>query len=173
MDASFVIIPPKKELTRGLPIIFLAGPIQGTWNWHRGAVETLRSAGYRGWIASPRSTTLEDTAVLADREEQIDWEHHHIRKALLKGVIMFWLAKEREHDPERSYAQTSRFEIGWVFGHRMHDERAKIVVGIEDGFSGARYIRRTFGKYAPDVPIFGTLDDACKESIRLSAWKNK
>jgi len=171
MDDPIVILPPRKELTRGLPIIFLAGPIQGTWNWQREATATLTSAGYRGWIASPRPTTLSDEASLPDYHEQIGWEHHHIRKTLLKGVVMFWLAKESAHDPDRSYAQSSLFEIGWVLGHRMHDPRAKIVIGIEEGFSGARYVRRTFEKYAPEVPIFDALADTCKETVRLSSFK--
>jgi hypothetical protein len=79
---------------------------------------------------------------------------------------LFWLAAEAEHDCTRSYAQTSRFELSeWKIRHER--DGVRLVVGIEDGFSGARYILRRFGQDCPAVPIVRTLEDACELASKL------
>ena len=57
-------------------------------------------------------------------------------------VVMFWLPLEAQHVEGRSYAQTSRFELGEWLGRTDFNRRAgkTAVVGIEDGFPGKSYI---------------------------------
>ena len=162
MSEKRVYIPPEYAET-DMPIIFLAGPIQGTSDWQTHAIEIIHSLGPDAQIASPRRPIF-------DRDEdysvQINWETHHLRNAASNGVIMFWLAKETEHNPERAYAQTSRAELfEWKVRHER--DKVKLVVGIEDGFSGARYIRHRFSQDCPDVPILDSLEETCRTIFEI------
>ena len=103
--------------------------------------------------------------------EQVDWETYQLRKAGKTGIIIFWLAKENEHICERAYAQTSRFELGeWKTKHEL--QKTGLVVGIEPGFTNAKYIMRRFSQDCPDVPICSTLEDTCKKAVELALLKS-
>lgn len=157
-----ILLPPKSKEISG-PIIFLAGPIQGTEDWQEKAIAIIHHLKADLWIASPRRTYLPGTFIY---DEQVDWETQYLRRAGANGVILFWLAKEKEHDHSRAFAQTSRFEIAeWKTRHER--DGAKLVVGIEGGFSGARYIKQRFSQDCPDVPFCSTLEDTCKKAIEL------
>jgi len=89
-----------------------------------------------------------------------------LRQAGKLGVILFWLAKEETHNHERAFAQTSRFVLAeWKLRHER--DGAKLVIGIESGFTNERYIRRRFSQDCPDVAIEATLPDTCRAAIRL------
>ena len=80
---------------------------------------------------------------------------------------MFWLAKEFEHNCKRAYAQTTRFELAeWKMRHEY--EGAKLVVGVEEGFTGAKYIKRRFPQDCPEVPLCSTLEETCREAVKLA-----
>jgi len=99
--------------------------------------------------------------------EQVDWETHYLRRAGKDGVVFFWLAKEFKHQCDRAYAQTSRFELGeWKVRHER--DGAKLVVGIEEGFTNARYIRRRLMQDCPDVGVCGTLETTCLQAAQLA-----
>jgi len=152
--------PP--EYAERKPIIFLAGPIQGTDDWQQRAIEIIHQLNPEIVIASPRRSNFGSNT---DYGEQVDWETHHLRQAGENGVIMFWLAKETEHNPERAYAQTTRAELfEWKVRHER--DSAKLVIGIEDGFSGAKYIRRRFAQDCPDVPIVDSLPETCRQALQ-------
>lgn len=148
------------------PIIFLAGPIQGAANWQEKAIFHLSSAPFP-YIANPRRNIKwrgEFSPAMYD--EQVDWETHHLRLAAKQGVILFWLANEYKHRCERAYAQTTRFELGeWKIRHER--DGVKLVVGIDDNFSGKRYIQRRFPNDCPDVPLCLTLEETCKRALEL------
>jgi len=79
---------------------------------------------------------------------------------------MFWLAKESRHFCERAYAQTTRFELGeWMVRHQYED--AKLVVGIESGFTNEFYLKHRIGKDCPRIPICSTLQETCKRTVEL------
>src|SRR5262249_16091029 len=141
------LTPPAYRDIHG-PLIFLAGPIQGAPDWHDRAIALLAAVPALH-IASPRRPLSSEGELSAeDYNGQVDWEHYHMERAAECGVILFWLAREATHYCDRAYAQTSRFELGEsVTLHRW--KGAKVVVGIEDGFSNARYLRRTIAKKAP------------------------
>jgi hypothetical protein len=163
------------------PMIFLAGPISwGPDAWHERAIELL--AKHDGLhIANPRrdpaaSAQLwnlrEDTAGAqfddTAYDEQLDWETTYLRRAGARGVVLFWLARERTHNCARPHAQTTRFELAECKQRHSH-EGARLVVGIEPGFTGARYIRRRFAQDCPGVPICDTLEATCLAAVALCA----
>jgi hypothetical protein len=139
---------PIPEAARGLPVVFLAGPIMGAPRWQDSAIEMLKASNRDIIIASPRRAAdrWEDFSQ-DDYERQVDWESHHLRLACTTGVICFWLAKEEKHVCDRAYAQTSRFELGEWF-ERCWDGP---VVGVEEGFSGGRYIRHRLKREGMEV----------------------
>ncbi len=144
-------------------LIFLAGPIQGAKDWQKEAVKIIHGLDPSINIASPKRDYLDGEFVY---EKQVDWETHNLRKAAQNGVILFWLAKEDKHNCGRAYAQTSRFELAeWKIKHER--DGVKLVIGIEDGFTGARYIRRRFSQDCPDVAILNSLEETCKKAVEL------
>lgn len=162
MSEKRLYVPPEYAET-DRPIIFLAGPIQGTSDWQKPATQIFNELDPDIIVASPRRPKF---VKYKDYNAQVDWETHHLRKAGVNGVIMFWLAKETEHNPERAFAQTSRAELfEWKIRHER--DGVNLVVGIEDGFSGARYIRRRLSQDAPNVPILDSLEKTCKTTLGL------
>lgn len=161
MGERQVFVPPEYISSEG-KCVFLAGPIQGAPDWQNEAIKILTELKPDVVIASPRRPDPENV----DYDSQVDWETQHLRKAGNQGVIMFWLAKEQEQIPGRSYAQTSRAEL---FEWKVRHERdgAKLVIGIEEGFSGAKYIRKRFGQDCPEVPILDSLEETCDKVLEL------
>lgn len=154
-----IVLPPLIEPVEG-PVIFLAGPIQGA-NWHNLAIPLLHQLAPEIHIASPRREYLDGEFVY---EAQVDWETHFLRRAARQGVIMFWLAREIHHTCERAYAQTTRFELGeWKTRHEVSG--CQLVIGIEAGFTNARYIRHRFAQDCPTVPICSSLEETCRCTI--------
>lgn len=149
------------DVARSTPVIFLAGPIQGTGDWQAKASKMVHVKRSDVFVASPRRVYLPGEF---DYGKQVDWETYHLRRAAENGVILFWLAREEEHVLSRAYAQTSRFELGeWKMRHEQTG--VKIVIGIEEGFSGAKYIRRRFSQDCPDVPLLDTLLETCEKAL--------
>ncbi len=163
MSGKLIIVPHEAEISG--PLVFLAGPIQGAEDWHSQAIAQLRALNPRLNIASPRGEYPPGTF---DYGHQVDWETKHLRRAAENGVILFWLAKEKEHSCERAYAQTTRFELAeW----KMHHERdgVRLVVGIEEGFSNERYIRRRLTQDCPRIPLCATLEETCAAAAVCAA----
>jgi hypothetical protein len=161
MSERNVYIPP--EYVEGeKSIIFLAGPIQGAPDWQSKAQEIIHGINPLVTIASPKRPFNKNLQY----NEQADWETYHLRKAGQNGVIIFWLAKEETHVCERAYAQTTRAEL---FEWKVRHERdgAKIVIGIEEGFSGTRYIKRRFSQDCSEVPILDSLEETCKKALEM------
>lgn len=151
------------------PVIFLAGPIQfqQSTSWHDRAWQLLSQHDGDFQVASPRRF---DRPVDDFPEEvynhQVDWETRHLRLAGTNGAVLFWLAREVVHRCERPHAQTTRFELGeWKEVQRRTG--IAMVVGIESGFTGARYIRRRFAQDCPAVPVVDTLEEACAAVARI------
>jgi hypothetical protein len=79
---------------------------------------------------------------------------------------LFWLAREEKHECKVVFARTTRFELGeWMQKHIL--QGAKIVVGIEKGFSGGEYIEYRLRKDCPKVPIERDLKGACNKGLEL------
>ena len=164
MSERNVYVPPE-HVSSEQKVIFLAGPIQGAPNWQSNAINILTTLKSNICIASPRREKFEGV----NYDEQVDWETENLRNAGKNGVIRFWFAREGEQIQGRSYAQTTRAEL---FEWKVRHERdgAKIVIGIEEGFSGAKYIRRRFGQDCPDVPILDSLEETCKKVLKTIGY---
>ena len=174
-----VIRPPK--IVKTDHVIFLAGPIQGAPDWHLEAVEHLRELYMSEinlkdfHIACPKRLAVSDEEFNYD--EQIAWETHYLNAAAQTGGIMFWLAKEEEQIPGRAYGQTSRFELGeWKARvqilnklKKLFDEKTtiKMVVGIQQGFSGRRYLIKRLSEDVPEVMLCETLEETCKALYQI------
>ena len=144
------------------PIVFLAGPIQGAEYWQSDAMRLIHSLRPDLVIASPRRPVMPDPTF--DYDEQVKWESEYLKRAGENGVILFWLAKEKERIEGRQYAQTTRHEIAeWMVKHQYFG--SKIAVGIEDGFLGDRYIRHRLATDCPDVKVHNSLADLCQVAV--------
>ena len=113
--------------------VFLAGPIQGAPDWHEKMMEELKDENII--IASPKRAKDKNF----NYDEQVDWETNNLESA---DIIIFYLAKEKEVIPGRSYAQTSRFELGENLA-RIHycKTNQKVIVYGEEGFFGLSYLK--------------------------------
>jgi hypothetical protein len=163
------------------PLVFVAGPIiRGPDAWHDRAVALLAAGQVH--VANPcrdvaASALLwnrrEDNLANPDRDfpeadynAQVDWETHYLRRAATNGAVLFWLAREREHSCERPHGQTTRFELAeWKERHAR--DGVNLVVGIEDGFTGARYVRRRFAQDCPRVRLCDSLEETCRVAVEL------
>lgn len=164
------VLTPPDYVNIDKPVLFLAGPIQGALDWQGEAIKIIDKTGLDIYIANPRRERFEESDF--NRIWQYDWETYHLTKAGLpedkdkKGVIMFWLAKEHEHICGLDYAKTTRNELGrWTIKHQLLG--ANIVLGIEEGFTGRRYLEHTTPQECPDVKIYHTLEETCDEALRL------
>jgi len=45
-------------------------------------------------------------------------------------------------------------------------DRANLAMGIEDGFSNARYIKKRFFQDCPDIPIYDYLELTCERVVK-------
>jgi len=163
-----IIIPPRYVEIEGA-IIFLAGPIQGGPDWQKEAIRYIHNKNSEIHIASPRRPGA-DKKDFTDEiwNEQIYWEHFYFELAEQNGVIMFWLAGETNHRCDRAYAQTTRFEIGEA-AVKCHFDKAKVVVGIEDNFTGGRYISMTLDKKYSKVRLcHNSLKRTCELAVLLA-----
>lgn len=164
---SRILIAPIYIKDIDAPLIFLAGPIQGAYRWQDTAIGLIKAQAPELYIASPRRDAEKGDFGQDKYNEQVDWETRHLRTAGENGVIMFWLAKESEHSCKRAYAQTTRFELAeWKMRHER--DGAKLVVGIEEGFTSAKYIRRRFFQDCPAVTLHSSLEETCEEAVRLA-----
>ena len=153
-------------------IIFLAGPIKGAEQWQEKAITLIRGLDKSVIIASPRKKgeTYSDDYSEEKYLHQVEWETHHLRRAGKEGVILFWLAKEKDHFCTRAYAQTTRFELAeWKVRHER--DGTLLVVGIERGFSGGDYIRRRLTEDCAHIPICSTLQETCEKAMELLKQK--
>ncbi len=174
-----VLLTAPDRLVLDGPVIFLAGPIYwGTHDWHERAAAMLHALDGRVHVASPRRDPEASAKLWNPREdagagraagdaaydEQVDWETEYLRRAAANGCVLFWLAREQTHNCERPHAQTTRFELA-EWKERAARDGCHLVVGIEDGFTGARYIRRRFAQDAPRVPICDSLEATCRAAV--------
>jgi hypothetical protein len=150
------------------PLIFLAGPIQGARDWQIEAAEIISHLDPSIWVASPRRRGPEANVDWTGDEfyKQVDWETRHLELAAADGVILFWLQKEDEHICERAFAQTTRFELG-EYCARARLAATRVVVGIDSGFTNARYIRYRLQKESR-IPICEYLAETCIQAVSMA-----
>ncbi|MBI4918353.1 hypothetical protein HY837_00350 [archaeon] len=160
-----LLIAPKYKEVKG-PVVFLAGPIQGTHSWQEEAIKYFQKKAPHIHIACPRRLKWTEDDEKFNYDEQVDWETHHLNRAAKEGVILFWLANENDHSCDRCYAQTTRFELAeWKVKHER--DGVKLVIGIDTKFSGSKYIQKRFPEDCPNVKILDSLQKTCDATILL------
>jgi calcineurin-like phosphoesterase family protein len=152
-------------------VIFLAGPIQGTNMdviWQEELIKKIQNKtkdiklNKDIIIASPRRLEKPENFIY---DEQVDWETFYLNKAGNDGIIVFWLAEEYEKIEGRSFAQTTRFEIGEWFAKGKNINNFKILIGIDPKFEGSKYISYKFKQEYPELEIQKNLEKLSKEIV--------
>ena len=142
-----------------LPSIFLAGPIQGSPPWNERLIAALWDLNIN--IFDPRRTSMDNFVY----DEQVAWETAHLIKA---DIISFSFVTPGCDIPGRSYAQTSRFELGECLARAYYASAdQKVVVfadpeypGAANGFPGTRYFRyKVEHEYPEYADFFDDWDD--------------
>ena len=161
--------PDLSEIDLWNKLIFLGGPVQGADDWQMEAYQTIHQLYPNVWVASPRRLELPQDKYSPKKSYQQDhWETFWLNKVRqLDGVALFWLAKEVNHICRRTFAQTTRDELAKFRTLKNLNRFQRLVVGIEDGFSGASYQRRKLRQETPDVIIHRSLERACSEAVSL------
>jgi hypothetical protein len=144
------------------PVIYLGGPVLGADDWRKQAIQYLGEFAPEVHIASPRSQKFDGNS-----DRQLGWETTFLHRAALNGVLLWWLAKETLHRCNRCYAQAARFELG-EWAARSHAGLARVVVGIERGFTGGSYVRRRLHLDYPNIPVCSTLRQTCAAAAELA-----
>lgn len=162
---SEFICPPHECSNDELPVVFLAGPVQGAPDWQSDMAAKLLRSGFAMNVASPRRTDMDDPAVRAafDREAQhaqIDWELRHIHRAIKFGVLVINFAAQDpllDYPVGRAYAQTTRFEAGAaILGQEFFDGHANIAVRIDPAYRGGN---DTYMRYIAERNHIPVVDD--------------
>lgn len=158
------------------PTIFLAGPIQGAPDWQAEALNLLEAAYHEGaypglrdlHVCNPRAPE----PLSHSYEVQVAWEKAGLRRARQYGAILFWFAAKDDRLPYesgRAYAQTSRVEVGRVFGWRDYDD-VQVLLGIDPAYQGgsARYLRAMADEVHPafgPMKVHDSLQAVCSAAV--------
>jgi hypothetical protein len=95
-------------------------------------------------IAFVDPTPSVGVADLSDRE-RVRWESSAMRAAATKGLLLFWLADQKEALPPRGqfvrpYGQISRLELGIWLARRDACPALNVIVGVEASIPGYEYL---------------------------------
>ena len=151
-----VITPPGFFHDRNAAILFLAGPIKETPHWREIAIRIIQSKNEAICVASPQRPGRIEPEFKGEKcSEQTRWELFYIRRALEKGVMLFWFPKEQP------YIRNSGLELGITLA-----SKGNMVVGIEPGFPET-YLRMTITETCPDVKICSSLEITCMMALQL------
>ena len=144
------------------PLIYLAGPIQGTADWQTAAIGMLGELAPDLHVASARGPDFKGGV-----ERHLAWEQLFLERAARDGAVLFWCARETTHRCNRTFAAQMRFELGeWAVKSSVG--LARLVVGIERGFTGGPYLQRRFTLSYPNIPICRTLRQACAVAVEVT-----
>jgi len=172
-----VIIPKTYVQNIEEPLFFLAGPVRGAPNWQDEAIEFILSQKPDSVLVSPRRgirDTIAPYIVSGDGPDfprQRAMERHYLDIASKKGVILFWLPGEVIHKCKKAYGAMTRVEIGQWMTRYSFDKNVRFCVGSDGKFSELHTIRYDLQLDAPDKEIFTSLEDTCREALRL-AYQN-
>ncbi|MDB5159843.1 MAG: hypothetical protein JWO99_106 [Candidatus Saccharibacteria bacterium] len=168
MNERLHLPPSQNPVPDHSSLIFLAGPIQGSPDWQNPVAEELLRYLPNAHVATPRRNTTSHDEF--DYNEQVLWELKHLERSHTLGVISFWFAARDfalEYEEGRSYAQTSRVEIGralgWCDAHPF-----PLVVGFDpeytpNGGGNERYLRAMLG--AKGIAVYDSIDTVIAQTI--------
>lgn len=164
---SEFVTPPKIIETPDAPIVFLAGPVQGTLDWQQRAADQLLASNVPMDVVSPRGNLelYEKPSVWLDNDQQTPWEKHHLRLARDKGCLAMWIAAQEFETPGRVFAQTSRIELGRIAGWMDYNSDIRFAFGIDPDYAGGNrtYFEEICGEF--DLTVHSTIESWCTEII--------
>ena len=130
--------------------VFLAGPIQGAPDWQNNMPEEENIV----WL-SPRRP--EYPVPNFNYNEQVQWETDALRMA---NIVIFWIPEPAEDVAGRSYAQTTRFELGENLARGK-----RIIIGAYKDFPGRKYLEFKATKYGNVIggKVYGSLEECMDE----------
>ena len=168
-----LIIPKTYIKNIDTPLIFLAGPIKSAPNWHEKIIKILFSLKKDLIIASPKkeiNDNLKKYLIINNENyfsRQRAWERHYLEIASKKGVILFWLPKEENHNCDKVYGAMTRVELGQWMTNYKHNENVNFCVGTDGKFSEIGTIIYDLSLDAPKKYIQTTLENTCIEALNL------
>ena len=133
-------LPKKEDIW-----VFLMGPIQGAPDWHEEVFNLCPSDLPVTFLCPKRKQNPkgneDDTKVFGDKEynKQVKWETEGLRAC---DIILCWVPLPAENIPGRSYAQTTRFELGENLARGK-----KVLCGTDPKFPGRRYFQQKLVNY--------------------------
>lgn len=151
-----------------IPLIYLGGIEHKTLNWQERAIELLGASDKQIYIANPsRVLPTKDTEEWAI---QVEWEIYHQRVASSIGAVMFWL-EDNEHSNyniDKDIFNIAEWQLHLRYRAKIDPNRSlKFVLGIDNEFDGAQYIKYRLSQDMPDFHIFSSLSDTCDATIKL------
>lgn len=174
------VILPINEINSNGKSIFLIGPIVGAPNWHNTAIDLIQglapeinivcpnyheNINTKYWKDSP--FRVKNFLIFPDNWPEIEWQERYIKRSLENGCVMAWLPCQIDFSDDYAYSRTTRFEIA----EQLHFD-GNLVIGYEKKFQGIDYIKYKFRKHRPRTLFCNTLEETCKESIRLALKQN-
>ena len=171
-----IIIPKTRVENIDAPLIFLAGPVKGAPGWRDAAIEIILSQNKEIVVASPDAELKKSlrTHLLRGDEDfprRRAWERHYLEVASKTGAIMFWLPEEVEHDCKKPYGSMTRIELGQWMTRYSYDRSVRLCFGSDGKFSELDIIKFDLSRDAPDKKIFGSLEETCREAVRIALRK--
>ena len=130
--------------------VFLMGPIQGAQNWQQDLPELPNIT----WL-NPRRQ--EYPVLNFDYNQQVNWETDALR---LANIILAWIPEPSEDIHGRSYAQTTRFELGENIARGK-----KIILGAYKDFPGRKYLEYKQKRYSKVDGVYSSLGE-CLDALK-------
>lgn len=169
-----IISPPNTSAAENDTVVFLAGPIQGARDWQTELAKELLSSNPNLIVATPRAQSIKTKSF--SYNAQVSWEQRHLKMAAFnKGVVVFWFEAQDHslpYEKGRSYAQTTRFELGEVIGWKFLQPDIQLVIGVDplyakNGGGSEKYIRWLADEFG--VQVQESLKDVVQVISRLCA----
>ena len=127
--------------------IFLAGGITNCPDWQQEVVKGLEDADLIVYNPRRKNFPMDDKNAA---EEQIRWEHEHIKKA---SIILFWFSRG-------SYNPIVMFEYGKELGRGNKG----LLVGVDPEYVRADDVRIQTTLERPDIMVYQDLDSLIKRA---------
>lgn len=179
-----VILPKtlvEAEHFRGLPFLFLAGPVRGGGDWQAVMCRALAENLSDDFVAAIPCRYATDHPLVPLRlpgnenifPRQLNWERHHLSIAGTRSqsCIIFWLPCESEIEPRNDgnpYAMETRGEIAEWRTHKTYNRKVPLVVGAEPGFPGLSSIQRNFNlALGHEFRIYDSLDEVAHHAAAI------
>lgn len=135
---------PKEYYGKGRSI-FLAGGITGCRDWQSELVDLLKDEEIT--ILNPRRKNFPDNNPKAS-EEQIKWEHIHLRKA---KAISFWF-------PDETLCPICLYELGtWSMTNKQ------LFIGLDTGYKRRQDVELQTKLVRPEIEIVYSIDSLSKQ----------